>query len=342
MYRYARVILVVGFLTLPFSADANAQQTVEDFGYRRLSFEYQGDSVDILVKSKKGEAAKKKPVLILIRGSLAKPLVKFNDDGGHYPPFPFKQNIFLDQYHLICISKPGLPLIANKSVLSKRGEFIDPTTGRLPAKYVRNNFLEYYVARNSKVVEFLLTQDWVDRKKIVVAGHSQGSDIAARMADNMPGITHLIYSSGSPYYSTILDMVRKQRERAKANPAKRVDDYFEYWENVVRTPSGPSQQEGWDTNKTVFSFSQCQNDILKRLQIPVLVTFGTEDTLAPFNDMFRIETIRDGVSNITFRAYLGVEHNYFGVSSEGKIDFEKFGWDKVGRDWQEWLTETKS
>ncbi|MFK7820120.1 MAG: alpha/beta hydrolase family protein [Planctomycetaceae bacterium] len=296
----------------------------------------------MLVKSKEGEADRRKPILILIRGSMAKPLVKTNGQGGHYPPFPFDARIFLDQYHLVCIGKPGLPLLAAKTDLNRRGEFVDPVTGRLPNKYVKNNYLPYYVARNSKVVEFLLAQDWVDSEKIVVAGHSQGSDIAANMADKVPGITHLIYSSGSPYHSTILDMVQKQRRLDRGKAGARTEKHFEFWESVVRSPFAAAQQHGWDTNNTIFSFSQSQNEILKRVRIPVLVTYGTEDTVAPFNDMFRIETIRDRTKDITFKAYHGTEHNYFGVTDEGELDFDKFGWDNVGRDWLTWLEEAPS
>lgn len=315
-----------------------AQERIEDFGYRRICLDHRGVSVELVVKSKDGEAKKKKPLLILIRGSLAKPLVKFNKNGGHYPPFPFDQNIFLENYHLICIGKPGIPLIANKDDLNARGEFIDPVTGGPPEQYVENNFLDFYVERNSKVVEFLLSQKWVDSTKIVVAGHSQGSDIAANMADKISGITHLIYSSGSPYFSTVIDMVRKARE---LEGDERAEEYFKFWEDVVKTPFAPPQRKGWDSNKTVFSFSQCQNEVLKRARIPTLVTYGAEDTLAPFNDLFRIETIRDRITNMTFKAYSGVEHNYFGVDNDGKIDFQKFGWDVVARDWLQWLNQEK-
>lgn len=334
-----RLRLLAASLCCLLATPLLAQRTVEEFGYRSLRLAHHGDSVDFIVKSKAGEANKKKPILLLIRGSLAKPLVKYNDQGGHYPPFPFDQSIFLDEYHLVCISKPGLPLIANTNNLNERGEFIDPNTGQLPTRYMENNFLDFFVERNSKVVEFLSSQDWVDSTKIVVAGHSQGSDIAANMADKTPGVTHMIYSSGSPYFSTILDMVRKRRKADKRNEEARAEDYFEFWKSVVDAPFAPSQQEGWDSNRTVASFSKCQNTALKNAKIPILVTYGTEDTLAPFNDLFRIETLRERNANITFKAYLGVEHNYFGLGSGGQIDFEKFGWDTVARDWLQWLDQ---
>ena len=74
----------------------NAQVKVKDFGYRKDKVEFLGDTVHFIIKSKKGEEFKKKPILIFIQGSLAKPLIKFSSDGRFYSPFPFSENIFLD------------------------------------------------------------------------------------------------------------------------------------------------------------------------------------------------------------------------------------------------------
>lgn len=336
-----KLLLVIVTLTCCVT-QLSAQPKIEDLGYRQVSIKHQGAAIDLVVRSKKGESDKRKPVLILIRGSLAKPLVKFNKQSGHYPPFPFDQRIFLDRFHLVCIGKPGIPISASVSELNERGEYLDPSTGELPVQYTSNNHLDYYVVRNAKVIEHLVKQDWVDSSKIVVAGHSQGSDIAVGMADKIPGITHLIFSSGSPYFPTILDMIRKQRKRDEQQNEDRAESMFEFWEQVVESPLYPPQQSGWDANRTVASFSRSQNEKLKGLNMPVLITYGTEDTLAPFNDMFRVETIRARDKTIQFKAYLGAEHNYFGVTEKGKIDFDRFGWDDVARDWLHWLQNTSA
>jgi len=50
---------------------------------------------------------------------------------------------------------------------------------------------------------------------------------------------------------------------------------------------------------------------LEKLKIPVLVTFGTKDAVAPFNDFLQVEAIRQGKRNFTFKAYVGTDHIFF-------------------------------
>ncbi|MBQ0739776.1 hypothetical protein J9332_36340, partial [Aquimarina celericrescens] len=93
----------------------------------------------------------KKPLFIFIQGSLAKPLIKYDDNDIYYSPFPFSEKLLMDNYHLIAINKPGVPLIENKKNLSSQGEFVDAETGLPSKEYTENNNLEYYTKRNLKV-----------------------------------------------------------------------------------------------------------------------------------------------------------------------------------------------
>ncbi|MGI8580787.1 MAG: dienelactone hydrolase family protein [Chitinophagaceae bacterium] len=93
-----------------------------------------------------------------------------------------------------------------------------------------------------------------------------------------------------------------------------------------------------DTYKATYSFSfPPPINYLKQLSIPVLISYGTRDHTAPFIDYLRIEIIRLKKQNFTFIPYLGVEHNFFKFKSTGKIDYDKFNWDKVALDWYHWL-----
>jgi hypothetical protein len=86
-------------------------KTPADFGYRHLRMRYQRDTVDILVLSKKGEELKRKPVFLFVQGSLPVPLIKIGEKGP-YGVFPFATTDFLPDFHLVIISKPGVPLVA--------------------------------------------------------------------------------------------------------------------------------------------------------------------------------------------------------------------------------------
>jgi hypothetical protein len=61
------------------------------------------------------------------------------------------------------------------------------------------------------------------------------------------------------------------------------------------------------------------------------------DPITPFNDLLRTEIIRSQKNNFTFKTYVGLDHNYFGIKETGETDFEKFNWDHVANEWLNWL-----
>ena len=325
-------------ITIIFIQNTFAQKKVENFGYTHHQIEFNSDNVDFIVKSKKGDEDKKKPILIFIQGSLAKPLIKYTDKGNHYSPFSFSEEIFTDEFHLISINKPGVPLISNKSELRENGEFRDNVTNLPPKEYTENANLTYYTERNNKVLEYLIEQPWVDTSKIIVAGHSEGASIAVKMAVTNKNVTHLIYSGGTPYYPRILSMITQDRKLENEKESWVEKDY-EYWKGVNGKPFDTSRDHGYNANKGTYSFSESLNDDFKRLSIPVLVSYGTKDAACPFNDLLRVEMIQENKENIDFKAYLNREHNYFEVLESGQINYEKFGWDMVGQDWLKWINE---
>lgn len=327
------ILIVIIFIQNTF-----AQKKVEDFGYTHHQIKFNSEKVDFVVKSKKGDEEKKKPILIFIQGSLAKPLIKYTDQGIHYSPFSFGEEIFIDEFHLISINKPFIPLIINKSELSKNGEFVDSITNLPPKEYTDRANLVYYTERNNKVLEYLVKQPWVDANVIVVAGHSEGASIAVKMAVTNKNVTHLIYSGGTPYYPRILSMITQDRKLENEKESW-VEKDFDYWEGVNEKPFDTSRDHGYNANKGTYSFSESLNDDFKRLTIPVLVSYGTKDTACPFNDLLRVEMIQENKENIYFRSYLNRGHNYFEILESGQINYENFGWDMVGQDWLRWIKE---
>ena len=94
-----------------------------------------------------------------------------------------------------------------------------------------------------------------------------------------------------------------------------------------------------DPDKTTLEFSiPAPIEYLKKLTIPVLVTFGSKDYgLLSAEDYLHIELIRLGRNNFTFKEYQDMEHNFFAVKPSGEIDYDKYNWDKVADDWLNWL-----
>jgi dienelactone hydrolase len=330
-----KAALIIFLILIVICKSVAQDKKAEDFGYRHLQMNYQKDPVDILIMSKKGDEQKAKPILLFDQGSQARPLILLNEDGKPYMVFPFQTDSLLMDYHLAIISKPYVPLIAFHKDL-KHGAYADPKTGVPPAEFYSRDNVGYYVHRAKEVIEYLKKQKWVSKERLIVAGHSAGSTVAAKLALESKDVTHLIYSGGNPL-GRIASIITQAREYDDST-GTRSEKVFRYWETIVNDSTSVASQGG-DSNKTTYTFSLPPMDYLMKLKIPVLVTYGTKDHGVTFNDYLRLETIRKGKSNFTFKPYIGVEHNYFGFDKDGKVDHDKFGWDQVAQDWQTWLNK---
>ncbi|WP_276499552.1 alpha/beta hydrolase family protein [Pontibacter litorisediminis] len=320
-------------LLICFHVAAQAKKP-EDFGFRHLQTLYKQDTVEILVLSKKGEEAMEKPLFLFIQGSLPKPLIKLQENGKPYMVFPFEAGILLNDYHLAIISKPYVPLIREASGLRRDMAYVDPKTNSFPEKYIKRDNLDYYANRNKEVIKFLQKQRWISEEGVVVAGHSEGAAVAARLAELSKDVTRLIFASTNPFgrMMTIISQVRQQDDSLGTATEKQ----FELWQELINDPEN-NQVQGETTFKSIYSFSKPPIHSLRKLKIPVLIAYGTEDIAAPFFDYMRLEAIRNKKKNFTFMSYIGREHNFFGSDESGKVNYDDFGWDEVAQDWKEWL-----
>jgi len=329
--------ILLKILFILFATNLIAQEEIiEGLGFRHMQTIYKNDTIDILIKSKEGEADIPKPIFLFCQGSLPQPLVKYSDEMA-FGVFPFFTETLCEQYHLVIISKPFIPVVSEVKLLGENYNFID-SLGNFPKEYSERNYLDYYVNRNIAVLKHLRKLPWVSKDKLVIAGHSEGSTIAAKICLKYRKATHLIYSSGNPM-GRIMSMVAKSRQEEQFSDTTSLgEEEILQWQWVVNNKTSLSTTQG-DTGKATYDFSIPPIQYLKKLKIPVLVCYGTKDPAAPFIDYMRVDFIRKEYQNFYFKAYIGTEHNYFPVSPEGKIDYSIYNWDEVANYWSKWLTE---
>lgn len=336
MARYIRYLLICCLVSVS-GAMLYAQSPLPDvYGYRHLQTIFKGDTVDILIKSKKGEEHLKKPLFLFCQGSLPQPLLIRYEQNGQTAvtnAFVFNPDSLTRHYHVAVISKAYVPLVADQRDLNPDFTYKD-STGRFPRKYLERYYLDYYVERNLAVISFLLQQPWISPSPLVVAGHSEGSTIAAKMASRSTRISHLIYSGGNPQ-GRMLTLISRERAN-ETDTTSGAGALFSQWEKTTAQPQNMDFSDG-DTYKVTHDFSQPPANYLRRLKIPVLITFGTRDAGVPYLDLFRTEMIRLRKKNFYYREYPGTEHNYFPLKPNGKPDYDVFNWDRVAEDWRRWL-----
>ena len=328
-------IIIILLLLLTTSAFGQ-NKTPQEFSYRHIVLKFKTDNVDILIKSNKGEENVQKTLFFFCQGSLPQPLIKYHADNV-YGVFPFEADSLSKKYHLIIVSKPYIPVVVDYKTLSTSFNYVD-SSGKFPKEYSDRNLLSYYIPRNIAVLKYLQKQKWVTTTKLVVAGHSEGSTVAAKMAAGYKKITHLIYAGGNPM-GRIMSMIGQSRaNETDTDSTKFGEEEVKYWESVVKNKSDMDGSQG-DTHKATFEFSQPPIEYLVKLKIPVLVSYGTKDWSAPFNDFMRINFIQQGKTNFTFQPYIGTEHNFFPLSADNKPNYDIFNWNKVAYDWLKWTNE---
>lgn len=333
-------LLFACFLLQSFCAFAQYPKTTpEKLGYWFTKTTFQKDTINLVVVSKIGEQQKKKPIILMEKGSLPVPLIIEHDEWGIYPIMPFDTRILTEDYHLVFMSKPGVPLKVNAKNLTNRMEYNDPKTGQFSAKYQQNNHLDYYVNRDAQILKFLKKQPWVDSKKMVIAGHSEGGHIVAKLATVSKDVTHVISSSENPFgqMATIVYAIRKDDDSVGTY----TKDQFDYWEKLVNKSPDLQMPPGISVDQLhqyQVGFSTPAFDHFQKIKVPVLVTYGTKDNCAPYNDYMRIAMIREKKTNFTFKDYPGLEHNYFKLDAKGQgIPDRGQGWNQTAKDWKAWL-----
>lgn len=331
-YIYLALIVLIIYPCTAFAQKTNPK----DLGFRQLTLMYQSDTVEVLIKSQKDAENIAKPLFLFCEGSLPQPLIK-TDGAQVYGIYPFQiPDDLLSRFHLVIISKPFLPLLGDKKDLGPNFMVLN-ANGKVPPNYRKRNHPAYYLKRNMAILEQLSALDWVKKQPLVVAGHSQGSSVALLIAAHYPPVSHLIYSGGNPF-GRIMSMIGQSRA-IERDSLPQTDNTIAYWREVVKQSESLTEPERGDTYKATFDFSENLLDKLLQLEVPTLVSYGSRDFNAPFNDYLQIESIRQGKSHLSFKAYIGTEHNYFPLKPNGQPDYEVFNWDQVAKDWLDWIIE---
>jgi len=329
-----KAVAVLALLLLSASAIGQSRK-LDDLGFTHVKLLYKKDQVDVLIKAKAGDEAKKKPLFFFCQGSLPIPLIILDGEQA-YPVFPFDTQAICEKYHLVIVGKPGIPLIRKTEELQPDFSYFERDSPLPPSQYLSNNTLEYYVGRNLQVLNHLIQMGMGEKSRLVVSGHSQGARVALEMALRSKKVTHLVYANGNPC-GQIMSMISTSRQQESGvDTTESTESVFRYYEAVVADRNNPDVTYG-DSYRSLFSFSGSTIKSFPRLDIPVLICYGTRDPSLPFNDYLRAEMIRNKKQNFTFQSYPGLEHNFFGLRDNGEIDFEAFNWDRVAKDWIHWL-----
>ncbi len=307
-----------------------------------FSIEQKRDTIDFIVVDT--VLNEKKPIFLWCQGSLPVPLFCEVEGYGYYfiggGISNFDERKIIKNYHLVIISMPKTPVLAKKENLNSGFQYIpnSENQNKYLDAYVKADYLENYVRRASVVLKFLKKQKWVSNEELVVAGHSQGTKIATKIAVENKRVTQLGLFAANPL-GRIDQYVREARLNAqmglisweKADSLMN-DNYAFYSEinNEDSVAANPSLN-AWKT------FTETYYDDWLSLDIPIYLAYGTEDRSADLCDIVPLFFIEKNKNNLTLKRYLGLEHNFFELTPDGRTNYEKGHWNEVMKGFVNWL-----
>lgn len=330
--NYIYAVALVFFLG--FNSSSQDLGKIEGANARLFQVVENNDTINFIKID--ADISKKKPVLIMLQGSLPIPLGVRYPEGVSFTSFPFNlEKEMLDQYHIVAISMPEIPPIVDVDDIAPNG-----TIKNIPSEYNKRNYLEHYVNRANDVVNFLRKQDWVEVEKFILFGHSQGCYVAIKLAAMNPQISRIGIASCSPFgrYEQYLSKVRSEEQTGvltSIEAQNKIEEYYNRWKHISHNRFDDSQERG-DTFKATYSFSENFVDDIIGLQIPLYITYGTKDIGALGCDYLPIVLESASKKDYVLKAYAGLGHNFEEVDQEGNSNYNKMYWDRTFTDFIDW------
>lgn len=168
--------------------------------------------------------------------------------------------------------------------------------------------------------------------RVVLAGHSEGADVAAAAAVRLgpAHVSRLVFlgSGGATQMYDVLLIAR--RHFADLDPARREDRLAglrDEFRSILARPEGDEDWQGHPVRRWAGFFPHAPLDDLLALDgVPVFVGHGSEDRSVPVEaaDLIAVEFLRRGRTGLTYRVYAGADHSFTGF--EERLLRDVFAW----------------
>ena len=155
----------------------------------------------------------KKPILLFIHGSGNEPTFAYHKDLKSYAWKAFLElEKYKDKYHVIFVSKPGIPLF--DTVQKDPVNF--STSYPVNAEFTQRFSLEWRAEAASAIIDDAIKHLPVELSKIMVIGHSQGGQVAPKVACINKKVTHVVILNANSL-NHLYDFVLQERLAAFTN-----------------------------------------------------------------------------------------------------------------------------
>ena len=248
-----------------------------------------------------------KPLLVYLDGSGSYPLFQTFEKGSLGSSVLLNFNELSADYHVVLISKPGVPFIEKMEFDEKRGRPIYDT----PAEYHERLSLDWRVGAADAVIDDCLANLKVDSSKVAIIGLSEGYQVGASLLGKNKSITHSILMVGNglnQFYDFVI-LNRMDVEKGKITPEEaqnNIDSLYQVFEDIYKYPT--ATDKFWYGHTYLRWASFCAVDPVDPIMasdIPVYMVICSDDTntTAISADFVTLEAVRQNKKNIQTVVY---------------------------------------
>jgi pimeloyl-ACP methyl ester carboxylesterase len=257
------------------------------------------------------EPGKKKPLLVYLDGSGNSPIYYRNNNKRISGTLAISPRAFKQAFMILVISKPGTPFFDTLSYSPSGRAYYSENE-----QYRTLYSLDWRAGAASKAIDYAVKHFDVDLNTIVAMGHSEGSQVAPRVAVLNKKVTHVVCIAGNALtqlYDFILD-ARMQAERGeitREEGQRIVDSLYTVYEAIHNDPKSTKQRWYGASYLKWASFSKSAPlDNMLALNIPILYVAGGRDNNQTIlgMDYAKLEFIRRGKRNLTYQVYPDCDH----------------------------------
>ncbi len=329
--RQFTVLLLLSICSISF-----AQRTKIIKEFKHHSVVLKSDTINYHTYSKKSIDSTKN-LLLYMQGSRAKSLYQTMEENGKTyvgTVIPLDFNLLPDDYLLVVISKKGFPFLTEMDK-----EF------PVPKAYYENQTLAYRAFQADQVINDLVKKHKNQFQKIIALGHSEGSDVVAKLGTINKKVTHFGYWSGggNTQFIDFITFTRNEVNKglmSEEEAQTEINSILEDLKKIMADPDATDKFWQGDNNsyKRWSGFSEPPIDNLLQIGKPIFAAIGSKDRSVALESAYLIpvEFIRHQKDNLTFKVYPDLDHGFGKELENGK--FEKH-FNDVFQDFLNWVNE---
>ncbi len=323
------------FLFFLISSFSNAQFYPNPEAYKHFSIIKNNDTINYHVYASKNFNELERFILF-IHGSGSEPLFKIskeNKSTSIISSIPFDLDKIPENLALVVVSKKCIPFsITNKNFVT-------------PECFFENEGLDYRVWQNNEVINHIIKNQILLPKKILVIGHSEGSDVVAKLGTINNNITHIGFWAGggnTQFYDFAL-FIRKEVSEGKIDEQTaqlKLDSLFNKIKEIQAEPNSITKEWNGHTYKRWTQFSEPPIENLLKINKPLFVALGSEDESVPVESglLIPIEFLKHKKNNLTFKLYPNYDHSFNKIPQNENEEWED-KWMDVFKDFLDWTNK---